>query len=105
MSEDLSNPNLVQSVERALDILDCLAEYPKGCGIAELSKNLGLSKSTIHRIITTLKYKEYVTQNTENDKYQLGIKLLNLSSSITNSMDLINVARLIYMTLLISLMK
>lgn len=38
MSEDLSNPNLVQSVERALDILDCLAEYPKGCGIAELSK-------------------------------------------------------------------
>ncbi|WP_238861355.1 IclR family transcriptional regulator [Clostridium sp. YIM B02569] len=93
MSEDLSNPNLVQSVERALDILDCLAEYPKGCGIAELSKILGLSKSTIHRIITTLKYKEYVTQNAENDKYQLGIKLLNLSSSITNSMDLINVAR------------
>ncbi|OPJ56653.1 IclR family transcriptional regulator [Clostridium chromiireducens] len=93
MSEDLNNSNLVQSVERALDILDCLAESPKGCGIGELSKSLGLSKSTIHRIITTLKYKEYVTQNKENDKYQLGIKILNLSSSITSSMDLINVAR------------
>ena len=93
MSEDSNNPNLVQSVERALDILDCLAEYPKGCGIGELSKNLSLSKSTIHRIITTLKYKKYVTQNKDNDKYQLDIKVLTLSSSVTNSMDLIHVAR------------
>lgn len=93
MTEDLNNSNLVQSVERALDILDCLAQYPKGCGIIELSKNLNLSKSTIHRIITTLKYKGYVTQNTETDKYQLGLKVLNLSNSIINSMDLINVAR------------
>lgn len=93
MSEDSNNANLVQSVERALDILDCLAQYPKGCGIAELSKNLDLSKSTIHRIITTLKYKKYVTQNKDNDKYQLDIKVLTLSSSFTNSMDLINIAR------------
>jgi len=93
MSDDSNNVNLVQSVERALDILDCLSEYPKGCGIGELSKSLGLSKSTIHRIITTLKYKKYVTQNKENDKYQLDIKILNLSASITNSMDLINIAR------------
>lgn len=93
MSEDSNNSNLVQSVERALDILDCLGQYPKGCGIAELSKNLDLSKSTIHRIITTLKYKGYVTQNSETDKYQLGIKVLNLSSSITNSMDLISIVR------------
>lgn len=93
MSDDLNNSNLVQSVERALDILDCLAQYPKGCGIGELSKTLGLSKSTIHRIITTLKYKKYVTQNAETDKYQLGIKVLNLSSSITNSMDLISIVR------------
>lgn len=93
MSEESNNANLVQSVERALDILDCLAEYPKGCGIGELSKNLGLSKSTIHRIITTLKYKKYVTQNKENDKYQLGTKILNLSSSITNNIDLISIAR------------
>lgn len=93
MSEDLNTSNLVQSVERALDILDCLAEYPKGCGIIELSKNLNLSKSTIHRILSTLKYKGYVSQNKETDKYQLGINVLNLSASITNSMDLINIAR------------
>jgi DNA-binding IclR family transcriptional regulator len=93
MSENLNNPNLVQSVERAIDILDCLAEYSKGCGIGELSKKLGLSKSTIHRIITTLKHKEYVAQNKENDKYQLGIKILGLSSSIINNMDLIGIAK------------
>lgn len=93
MSDDLNNSNLVQSVERAIEILDCLADHPKGCGIAELSKNLGLSKSTIHRIITTLKHKEYVAQNKENDKYQLGIKILGLSSSIINNMDLIDIAK------------
>jgi len=93
MSEDSNTANLVQSVERALDILDCLAQYPKGCGIAELSKNLNLSKSTIHRIITTLKHKKYVTQNKDNDKYQLDIKILTLSASVTNSMDLIHITR------------
>ena len=93
MPKDSNNPNLVQSVERALDILDCLAKYPKGCGIGELSKNLSLSKSTVHRIITTLKYKKYVTQNKENDKYQLDIKVLNLSASMTSNMDLISIAR------------
>jgi IclR family KDG regulon transcriptional repressor len=93
MSKDLSNSNLVQSVERAIDILDCLSEHPKGYGIGEMSKKLGLSKSTIHRIITTLKHKEYVAQNKENDKYQLGIKVLGLSSSIINNMDLIDIAK------------
>jgi len=93
MSTDLNNSNLVQSVERAIDILDCLTEYPKGCGIGELSKNLSLSKSTIHRIISTLKFKEYVTQDKESEKYQLGLKVLNLSSSVINSMDLIHIAR------------
>ena len=29
MSEDSNTANLVQSVERAIDILDCLAEYPR----------------------------------------------------------------------------
>lgn len=93
MSEDLNNSNLVQSVERAIDILNALAQYPKGCSIGELSKDLNLSKSTIHRIISTLKYKHYVTQNKENLKYRLDLKILNLSASITNNMDLINVAR------------
>jgi len=93
MSTDLNNSNLVKSVERAIDILDCLTEYPKGCGIGELSKNLSLSKSTIHRIISTLKFKEYVTQDKESEKYQLGLKVLNLSSSVINSMDLIHIAR------------
>lgn len=93
MSDSLNNSNLVQSIERALDILDCLAEHSKGCGIGELSKNLGLSKSTIHRIISTLKHKEYVTQNKENDKYQLGIKILGLSASLINNMDLVDIAK------------
>lgn len=93
MSESLNNSNLVQSIERAIDILDCLAEHPKGCGIGELSKDLGLSKSTIHRIITTLKHKEYVAQNKGNDKYQLGIKILGLSASIINNMDLVGIAK------------
>lgn len=93
MSDNINNSNLVQSIERAIDILDCLARHPRGCGIVDLSKNLELSKSTIHRIITTLKHKGYVTQNVENDKYQLGIKILTLSTSIINNMDFIDIAK------------
>ncbi|MBA5850793.1 IclR family transcriptional regulator [Clostridium sp. cel8] len=93
MNNNSENSNFVQSVDKALEILNALAEYPKGCGIAELSKQLGLNKSTIHRILSTLKNKEYVIKNDENSKYMLGTQILYLASSLKSGIDLVNIAK------------
>lgn len=93
MAKINDNSNLVQSIERALNIIDTLAEYNNGCGIIELSKELGLSKATVHRLLSTLKYKGYVIQNPETEKYLLSTKFLYLASNVTNNLDIIKVAK------------
>lgn len=93
MTKKNDTSNLVQSIERALNILDTLAEYNNGCGIIELSKELELSKATVHRLLATLKYKGYVIQNPETEKYMLSTKMLYLASSVTNSMDIIKTSK------------
>ena len=40
----MNETNLVQSVDRALRIIEFLAENPTGAGITEISKSLGLRK-------------------------------------------------------------
>ena len=78
----MSQRNIVQSIERALRILEELAEENEGLGVTELSKRLDLHKSTVHRILTTLLTFEYVEQDTITERYRLGIKLLYLGGSI-----------------------
>ncbi|MBV4438328.1 IclR family transcriptional regulator [Clostridium tyrobutyricum] len=93
MNSNSENSSFVHSVDKALEILNALAEFPKGCGIAELSKQLGLNKSTIHRILGTLKNREYVIQNIETGKYMLGTQILYLASSLKSGNDLVNISK------------
>ena len=52
----------VQTVIKALEIIEILAQdsTSRGIGISELSRKLGLGKSTIHRILDTLMYYRYI---------------------------------------------
>lgn len=85
--------NIVQSVDRAGDILETLAKNKNGCGVTEISNILGLHKSTVHRILATLLRKGYVEKDLESGNYKLGIKILLLGASILDRMDLRNIAR------------
>jgi Transcriptional regulator len=85
--------NLVQSVERAMDIIETLGEYKDGCGITLISKATGLHKSTVHRLLGTLMYKGYVEKDKENDNYKLSTKILTLASSVLDRMDIRNISK------------
>lgn len=85
--------NVVQSVDRALLILETLAQYKNGCGVTAISKEVGLHKSTVHRLLGTLMYKGYVQKDIDSDNYRLGNKVLYLASSILDNMDVRNIAR------------
>ncbi len=83
----------VQSVERALIILETLAQAQRGMSIKEISNKVDLAKSTTHRLLTTLMSKGYVIQDNENDDYSLGLKLVEISSSILENLDIRSYAK------------
>ncbi len=78
---------LVQSLDRALDIIEKLVFADKNLGVTELSNILGLHKSTVYRLLATLGYRGYVEQD-ENGKYKVGLKLFEMGGIVLNKMDL-----------------
>jgi len=83
----------VQSIERALTLLEALEDSRGEVGIAELSKRVGLHVSTVHRILATLVERGYARQNPETGRYALGAKALHLAESYLGQMDIRRVAR------------
>ncbi len=83
----------VQSLDRAIQILEELALHRDGCGVTSLAALTGLHKSTVHRLLNALMARGYVSKNIENDKYSLGMKVLYLGSAILDRMDVRTVAK------------
>lgn len=63
-------------------------------GISELSHRLGISKTTVHRFLQTLKTLGFVAQEDETERYRLTIRLFELGSLALESVDLIREADL-----------
>ena len=83
----------VQSIERALSLLEALEDSRGEVGIGELSKRVGLHVSTAHRILATLVARGYARQSPETGRYALGAKALHLAESYLGQMDLRRVVR------------
>lgn len=85
----------VQVLERALKILEALAREREGLGLNELARRVGLHKSTTYRLLHTLKEYGYVDQDNTygHKKYTLGFKILELSGSLLEGLDVRKVAR------------
>jgi len=72
-----SNNGLVQSVVRALDILELLHKH-QDLNISRISSMLGLDKSTVHRLLGTLRQKGYVKQDPETQMYSTTLKFFEM---------------------------
>ncbi|MFA9444879.1 IclR family transcriptional regulator [Egicoccus sp. AB-alg6-2] len=71
----------VQSVERALDVLEVLAASGREMGISELGQATQLPYATIHRLTATLVRRGYVRQDPRSRKYVLGARLVELGTA------------------------
>jgi IclR family transcriptional regulator, KDG regulon repressor len=85
--------NTPQTVRRAIGLLDLLATNPRGQSLRQLSESVGYSRSTTHRLISALVSGGLVTLCPETRRYRLGIKLLELSAALLDSMDVQEQAR------------
>ncbi len=81
---------IVQSIERAFSILEQLSGHPQGMQITKLAEETGLSKSTVHRLLSTLIELKYVKQDTDTERYSIGYRALYLSRNLLNTSSLIS---------------
>lgn len=82
--------DIVQSVDRAFSLIEAIAEDQHN--LMDIAKYVGLSKSTVHRLLQTLMYKGYVTQS-EDSLYHLSTKFLYLSQQVVKDIDIIEIAK------------
>ena len=61
-----------QSVERALAVLQCIAEADGDIGVSEIGGRCGLSVSTAHRLVQALRAPGLVSQDQRSERYRLG---------------------------------
>ncbi|MCU4743289.1 IclR family transcriptional regulator [Natronoglomus mannanivorans] len=73
--------NPVQAVQRTLDILDTLRDTG-GARVTEISKNVDLTKGTVHSHLATLEENGYVVH--DGTEYKLGLRFVDLSHYAKN---------------------
>ena len=77
---------------RLLDVLDALTSMERPVALTELAQRLGLPKSTIHRLLATLKRARYVRQDAATERYDLGVKALRLGVVALQTSSLLQAA-------------
>ena len=85
-------PGSVQSVDRALTILEVLARVGEA-GVTDIAAELGVHKSTAFRLVATLEQHRLVEQSGDRGKYRLGVGVLRLAGATTARLDLVQEAR------------
>jgi DNA-binding IclR family transcriptional regulator len=78
----------LSSVGNAARLLKEFLSREKEIGVSELSRRLGLGKSTVHRLLTTLVSEGLVEKNAETGGYRLGLVMFELGQVVRVHMDL-----------------
>ena len=71
----------VQSVDRALSIIETLAEDDEGYRLSDLAVRTGLSTSTVHRLLATLESRRFVAFDRTCSKWHVGARAFTVGAT------------------------
>ncbi len=78
----------IQSVDRALRILEAMAAEGRPLGLGEVASKVDLHVSTVHRLLATLRARAFVEQDEVTGRYRVGTAALRVGSSFLSELDL-----------------
>ena len=87
------------TVRNAARLLKAFLTREEELGVAELSRRLGLGKSSVHRLLTTLLQEGLVEQDGRTGRYRLGIIMFELGEAVRLHMDLHGAAAAVLLAL------
>ena len=83
----------VQSLVRALRIINELAAAEEGVALMHLAERVGLPPSTVHRLLTTLEQERYVHFDPERRLWSVGVQAFSAGAAFLRARSLVGVAR------------
>ena len=82
----------VQAVDRAMRILEVIAEAEAGMSLSEITERSGLSTSTVHRILTTMEERRFVMFDTAESAWRIGRQAHSVGASFARRNNFIGAA-------------
>ena len=78
----------IQSLDRAIGILNLFRNSRNPIGISEIAASLNLAKTTVHGLVSTLEKNGFLQKDPTTRKYRLGFALYELSSIQMSRLDI-----------------
>src|SRR2546423_1431599 len=89
----MAQPRQVMAARRALDVLGAFSAERAEWSVTEMSQHLGVHKSTMSRLLTTMEAAGFVRRAPNNGHYALGPRLLEMAALVLSRLDVRTVAR------------
>jgi len=85
----MTDGKIIQSVAKAMDLLDILSQETEPMTLAQISQKTGWPKSTVHGLLSTMREYSVIYQDTEG-RYSLGIRLFEYGCKLAASWTIID---------------
>ena len=92
MAEEQKSVKNIQSVHRALDLLEAVCERGYGYKLGDLAARCGLNKTTAFHLLKTLEARGYIEQSYDTQMYKLGWKSFDLFADAYEKIDSTTIA-------------
>jgi IclR family transcriptional regulator, acetate operon repressor len=83
----------VQSLTRALDLLEVVAVSDRGIGLTELAKATELAPSTAHRLLKSLQQRRFVHHDAERSLWFIGVQAFSIGAAFLRTRNVVAAAR------------
>lgn len=90
---DTGQASSVRSVDRALAILQAVADRPDGATLADVARRLSLSPSTGHRLLTALQERGFVRFERRTGRWLVGRSALHVGANYAATRDIVALAQ------------
>src|SRR3990170_6704028 len=88
-----SDANSVFALRRGLSVLDAFSGNRTDLGVNEIARMVGMHKSTVSRLCSTLESAGYLQRDPATNRFSLGARIFQLTGSPNGALDLREIAR------------
>jgi IclR family acetate operon transcriptional repressor len=83
----------VQSLSRALSLLECIAASESGITLSDLAQQVGLAASTTHRLLNTLEQHGFAALDGDRGVWFVGVRAFTVGNAFLADRDVVSIAR------------
>lgn len=78
----------VKSLFKMLEVLEAFSSSEPELSVVEIARRTGLPRTTVHRIVDSLRSVGFLEQDASRDRYRLGLKLFELGGNALTNLPL-----------------